>query len=269
MKIAVVGLGLIGASLAKAIRRRTGNTVYGIDIDPATCKKAKAEKFVDKIIEPDALYKADITFVCLYPQATVDFILKNIHAFRIGSIVTDTCGVKQFITDRLHEPLSREGIHFIGAHPMAGREVSGIDGAMENLFDGASFIVTPFDDTPHDQLRELCALAREIGFGRVVNTTPEHHDEVIAYTSQLAHLVSNAYGQSPSRKKHKGFSAGSYKDLTRVAKMNNTLWVELFMENRLPLIEELDEMIRHLTEYRDALADGDAQRLDAAITLSK
>lgn len=269
MKIAVVGLGLIGASLAKAIRRRTGNTVYGLDIDPDTCKKAKSGKFVDKIIEPDALVKADVTFICLYPEDTVRFVLENRHRFRLGSVVVDTCGVKRVIADRLHAPLKEAGIHFIGAHPMAGREVSGIDGAMEELFDGASFIVTPFDDTPPDQLKEVCALAREIGFGRVVHTTPEHHDEVIAYTSQLAHLVSNAYAKSPSRKKHKGFSAGSYKDLTRVAKMNNHLWVQLFMDNSGPLIEELNEMIVHLTEYRDALAANDAQKLDEAITLSK
>ena len=269
MKIAVVGLGLIGASMAKAIRRRTGHTVYGLDIDPDVCKKAKADKFVDKIIETDALVKMDLTILCLYPDSTVDFVLQNIHAFRRGTAVMDTCGVKQVIVDRLYEPLRAEGAFFIGAHPMAGREVSGIDGAQEGLFDGASFIVTPFDDTPHELLREVCALAREIGFGRVVNATPEHHDEVIAYTSQLAHLVSNAYAQSPSRKKHKGFSAGSYKDLTRVAKMNNRLWVQLFMDNRAPLIEELDGMIRHLTEYRDALTQGDAARLDEAITLKK
>lgn len=269
MKIAVVGLGLIGASLAKAIRRRTGNTVYGLDIDPDTCKKAKAGKYVDKIIEPDALVKADATFICLYPEDTVRFVLDHIQYFRLGSAVIDTCGVKQVIVDKLHEPLREAGVHFIGAHPMAGREVAGIDGAMEELFDGASFIVTPFDDTPQDLLKEVCALAREIGFGRVVHTTPEHHDEVIAYTSQLAHLVSNAYAKSPSRKKHKGFSAGSYKDLTRVAKMNNRLWVQLFMDNSSPLIEELDEMIAHLTEYRDALAAHDAEKLDAAITLNK
>ena len=261
MKICVAGLGLIGGSLAKAIKKHTDEIVYGLDINRDTIASALAQETIDGELTPQELGCCDMVILGLYPQATIDFIKANKDYFKKGSIVIDTCGIKQAVVEAAEETLSGTGVQFLGCHPMAGREVWGFAYALDNLFDKASFIMTPTENTPSEVIEKVRELALRIGFAGCVTATPREHDEVIAFTSQLAHVVSSAYIKSPSLFKQAGFSAGSFKDLTRVAKLNEDMWTSLFLLNREPLLFELDHIIGALTDYRDAIKDGDSGRL--------
>lgn len=259
MTIMVVGLGLIGGSLCKTIKKNTDHVCIGWDIDQKTQKEALECGAVDKI--SDDLSDADITFISLYPQATLNFISHNAGKFKKGSLVMDCCGVKQAICKKAEAELSKYDVCFLGAHPMAGREFSGFSYATDDLYDGASFIITPTSNTEERYIKTAEELAEKLGFGRTVVADPEEHDDIIAYTSQLAHVVSSAYIKSSSSSKEMGFSAGSFKDLTRVAKLNEDMWTSLFLLNSKPLIREIDEIILHLSEYRNAVADNDEEKL--------
>ena len=261
MKIGVVGLGLIGGSVCKAISSNTDHSCYGLDRDAEVMEKALRDGAICAKLDAFGLGDMDVTFVCLHPTQTIRFILEHADAFRKGSIVSDVCGVKEAVVEEVSGPLAQKGVHFVGAHPMAGREFSGYDYALATLFDGASFIVTPLEDTCREAVETVRGLALEMGFGRVVSATPEKHDEVIAFTSQLAHVVSNAYVKSPRLLQQCGFSAGSFQDLTRVAKLDENLWTDLFLLNRKALLAEIDTILLHLTQYRDALAADDAETL--------
>ena len=255
MIIAIVGLGLIGASFAKALRQVGGHTILGVEKNPEVSKKALEQRVVNRIIGPDGLVDADLTLAALYPEDTIAFFLQNIKCLKKGSIVADTCGIKAKVVDALDAPLTEAGIRYVGTHPMAGREFSGIDYSLADLYQGASFIITPTPRTDQSAVKTLSSLALEIGFEKVVSASPEEHDQIIAYTSQLAHVVSNAYIKSPTLKLEKGFSAGSFKDLTRVAKCNPEMWTSLFLDNREALLCEIDYLTARLSEYRAALAE--------------
>lgn len=261
MKTAIVGLGLIGGSMAKAIKKNTQHTCFGLDIDEQSVKGALEQEAIDGEITADKLNSCDIVIVSLHPLQTIDFLVKNKDYFKKGGIVIDTCGVKGEIVKAAEKPLADAGVTFIGCHPMAGREFSGFAYSVDNLFEKASFIMTPTENTPSDAVQKVSDFAYECGFAKVVISNTEEHDRIIAYTSQLAHIVSSSYVKSPSLMQQAGFSAGSFKDLTRVAKLNEDMWTPLFLMNSQPLTDELDCIIKHLTEYRDAIADGDAQTL--------
>ena len=261
MKIAIVGLGLIGGSLAKSIKKNTGHDVFGLDINKETIKEALAQEAIDGEIPSDDLSRFELVILGLYPEATIRFCLDNLEKFRKGGIVIDTCGIKTAVVSGVDKAMKDAGVAFVGCHPMAGREFSGFDHSLDNLFDKASFIMTPTDLTDSAAVEKVSALAKEIGFARCVIASPEEHDRVIAFTSQLAHVVSSAYVKSPSLLKQSGFSAGSFRDLTRVAKLNEDMWTSLFMLNREPLLSELDHIIGCLSDYRDALRDKDCEKL--------
>ncbi|HIV18500.1 MAG TPA: prephenate dehydrogenase [Candidatus Merdivicinus intestinigallinarum] len=261
MKIQVVGLGLMGGSLCKAVRRYTDHTVLGMDLDGKTLQKALDQGAIHEIGTAETLSEADLAIVCLYPEGTIRFLLDNGERFRKGGLVCDICGVKSAVVKAASGPLNRLGVRFVGCHPMAGREFSGFDYARADLFDGASFILTPDEHTDPSAVAELEAFARSIGFGQTVTAPPEEHDRIIAATSQLAHVVSNAYMKSPTLQKEAGFSAGSYLDLTRVAKLNEEMWTSLFLLNREALLYEVDTIMEHLSQYRDALNRQDAPGL--------
>ncbi|SDA12222.1 prephenate dehydrogenase [Ruminococcus sp. YE71] len=261
MKIAIVGLGLIGGSLAKAIKKNTDDTVYGIDISGTTVASALSEEAIDYPIETERLNICDIVIVALHPNETIDFILSNKQNFKKGGIVIDCCGVKETIVNAVEQPLADEGVRFLGCHPMAGREFSGFAYSLDNLFEKASFIMTPTDNTPISAVKEVSAFAYKIGFAKCVVSSPSEHDEIIAFTSQLAHVVSSAYIKSPTLDKKSGFSAGSFKDLTRVAKLNADMWTVLFEMNSKALTNELDSIISALTDYRDSIKAHDSERL--------
>lgn len=259
MVITVVGLGLIGGSFCKAIKEKTDHTCLGIDLSEDIIERAISEETIDG--ECKDLSVSDITIVCLYPEATVEFILNNKDKFKKGSIVTDVCGIKEYVVSSVKDAVKECGVTFIGAHPMAGREFSGYAYALSDLYRNASFIMTP-EDAPEDAVSALEKFVLSLDFGKVVKTTPREHDEIIAYTSQLAHIVSSAYIKSPTLQKEVGFSAGSFKDLTRVAKLNEDMWTSLFIKNKEPLIFEIKEITERLSEYLEALEneDSDAMR---------
>lgn len=261
MNIAVVGLGLIGGSLCKAIKKYTDHRVFGLDIDQKTLEMALECHAIDQAGTPELLGDMDFTIVSLHPRQTIQFILENAKRFKPGSLVMDTCGIKKAVVDAVTGPLDQAGVQFVGCHPMAGREFSGFAYSLDNLFDHASFIITPQPDTPAHIIEFFKYFAQKLQFGKIVVSTPEEHDRVIAFTSQLAHVVSNAYIKSPSLQKESGFSAGSFLDLTRVAKLNENMWTDLFIMNRDPLLFELDTILEKLGQYRDAIADGDDLRL--------
>ena len=186
---------------------------------------------------------------------------KNMPKMKKGCVIVDMVGVKQFMVDHLEQAALDAGVHYVGGHPMAGREFSGLDYSLPTLFDGASMIFVPTKSSTERVLEQLEAYFMSLGFGQTVRCTAQQHDHMIAFTSQLAHVVSSAYIKSPEADKHNGYSAGSYKDLTRVAKLNETMWSELFLCNAEPLAQEIDEVIKHLDEYRKAIRAGDREEL--------
>ncbi len=261
MKVALIGLGLIGGSLAKAFKTYTDSTVYGFDTDPATLAYAKLSEAIDDTLTDEFLKEADLILMALYPQTTIEVLREKAPLIRKGALVIDTSGTKRMVCREGFRLAEEYGFTFVGGHPMAGTQFSGIKYSRAELFKGASMILVPphLDDMAF--LTSIKALFLPLGFASVTVTTPEKHDEIIAFTSQLAHIVSSAYIKSDTAKLHHGFSAGSYKDMTRVATLNDTMWTELFLENRDNLTHELDNIVSALTDFRAALQDNDAARL--------
>ncbi len=261
MTIAVGGLGLIGGSFCLAIKKRTKHTVLGIDVSKKTVSQALAKRAIDEAISPSQLGRADLTILGLYPEQTIRFLEQYQSVFAKGSIVCDTCGVKGEVVRRAQELLQGRGVRFVGLHPMAGREFSGFCASSADLFCGASLVVVRTEKTDQEAVNEVASLAKELGFSETVFATPDEHDRIIAFTSQLAHVVSNAYIKSPTALLEHGFTGGSFQDLTRVAMLNETMWTELFLMNRKPLLHELERIIGHLLEYDDALKREDKDKL--------
>ena len=260
MKIAIAGLGLIGGSFAMAIKRRTNHSVAAVDSDALTVRKALEVGAIDA--EGLAGFsEADVVLIALYPAAAVEFLRENARRLKRGAIVIDLCGIKRYVVDAARELFAERDITFIGGHPMAGREVSGFDGASETLFDGASMILTPDADTPIAALLLAEEFFLRIGFGSITRTDAATHDEMISFTSQLAHIVSSAYAQNPIALQFDGFSAGSFADMTRVAKLNEDMWTELFLLNADYLTEQIAVLTDNLTELRRLIAAGDANGL--------
>ncbi len=260
MNILICGLGLIGASLAKTLKKNTNHTVLGWNRTESVTEKALRDGTIDRTGDVDALMaEADITFVNFYPEAIVPFILEHKDSFKKDSIVTDSCGIKTKICRALEK--ENLNFYFIGAHPMAGREVGGYDNALDTLYDNASFIVTPVDGTPRNKIDALVGLADGMGFARTVVTTPEHHDEMIAFTSQIAHVLACSYVLSPLAPSHAGYSAGSYRDVSRVARINADMWADLFIDNKEALVKEIDDLVSNLMQFKYNIVNEDSQAL--------
>lgn len=260
MKVLICGLGLIGASLAKTLKKNTTHTVLGWNRTPSVTDKALRDGVIDRTGDIDELMSdADITFVNFYPDAIVPFILEHKNSFKKDSIVTDSCGIKTKICKELeHEKLN---FYYVGAHPMAGREVGGYDNSQDTLFDKASFIVTPYENTPRNKVDALVGLAQDMKFARTVVTTPEHHDEMIAFTSQIAHVLACSYVLSPLAPMHPGYSAGSYRDVSRVARINAEMWSDLFIDNKDALVREVDDLVSNLMKFKYNIINEDRQAL--------
>lgn len=264
-KVVIVGLGLMGGSMAMAIRKYTDCEVYGWNRTRSVAEKAAADGTLHGIADEAAIADADLMIISLYPQSTVDFLLEHMPRMKKGCIIVDLVGIKCFLQENLEQAAVDAGVHFIGGHPMAGKEFSGYAFATPELFQNASMILVPNASSPLWAVDEMDGFFMQLGFGCVVRCSAEQHDHMIAFTSQLAHVVSSAYIKSPEALRHNGYSAGSYKDLTRVAKLNEHMWTELFLRNAEPLVGEIDEIIRHLTDYRDAIAGGEEERLCALL----
>lgn len=268
MTLGVVGLGLIGGSFVKAYHA-AGHRVLAWNRSPAILEYAMLSGEVDGKLDAETASSCDLILLCVYPDAAIAWLRKMGPFIGPGPLVMDCCGTKRVVCQACF-PLAKEyGFTYIGGHPMAGTQYSGYKYARANLYKGAPMVLVPpvFDDI------ELLSRAKELlapaGFGRFSVTTAEKHDESIAFTSQLAHVVSNAYIKSPTALGHKGFSAGSYKDMTRVAWLNPPMWTELFLENRENLLAELDTIIASLSAYRDALERRDAETLERLLEEGK
>lgn len=227
--VGIVGLGLIGGSLAKTIKLHTPYTVYGTDKNADTMRRAFLMEAIDGELTAETLPQCDVVLICLYPQGIIDYVTAHAADFKPDSLVIDCGGVKQVICDALFPVSQQYAWHFIGGHPMAGREYSGFKYARDDLFDHASMILCGHGDDDPAVLQRARDFFMKLGFLRVQFTTPKTHDEMIAYTSQLAHVVSSAYVKCPLADKHRGFSAGSFADMTRVARLNEDMWTELFL----------------------------------------
>lgn len=259
--IAIIGLGLIGGSLAKTIKLHTKATVHGCDLNPQAIQQALLMNAIDDELTDESLAQCDLVLVALYPSAIIEWITSHADSFKPGCIVIDCGGVKQSICSAIVPVAQGRDWFFIGGHPMAGREYSGFRYARDDLFDNASMILCGMGDDNLDVLQTARNFFLDIGFRRVQFTTPHVHDEMIAYTSQLAHIVSSAYVKCPLANKHLGFSAGSFADMTRVARLNEHMWTELFMDNREALLPVVEDLARRVCEYRDALRDSDSDAM--------
>lgn len=260
--IAIVGLGLIGGSLARTIRLHMPQAkVYGCDVNRETIQQALLLDAITAELTDETLRTCDMVLVALYPGAIVEWITAHAPLFKDDALVIDCGGVKQCIIDGLRPVTNGAKWHFIGGHPMAGREYSGFRYAKDDMFDRASMILTPDPDMDLRVMQRARDFFLDINFRRVQFTSPKTHDEMIAYTSQLAHIVSSAYVKSPLAQTHRGFSAGSFRDMTRVARLNENMWTELFFDNREALLPEVESIVQRLTEYRDALREGNREAM--------
>ena len=265
MNVGIVGLGLIGGSMAKSTKARTGHTVWGADLDKETMTMARMCGAIDAPLTDENLPQCDLILVAIRPGAAVEWVRTHAHLIAPSALLVDLCGVKRTVVSAI-TPIARErGFAYIGGHPMAGRERGGFTASSEDLYVGASMILTPDQRTDMQLLETLKAFFLDLGFAGLTFSDPEEHDRIIALTSQLAHIVSSAYVKSPEAQRRRGFSAGSFQDMTRVARLDEDMWTELFLDDADYLTTELDELIVHLREYADAIRARDAQALRALL----
>lgn len=265
MIVGIVGLGLIGGSMAKSIKNRTAHTVYGVDLNAETMTMARMCGAMDAPLTAENLPECDLVLVAIRPSAAVEWVRQNAPHIAKHTILVDLCGVKRTVVETITPIAEEYGFAYIGGHPMAGRERGGFTAATDDLYVGASMILTPDARTDMQLLETLKAFFLDIGFAGLTFSTPEEHDRIIAFTSQLAHITSSAYVKSPEAQKRRGFSAGSFQDMTRVARLDEDMWTELFLDDADYLTSELEVLVGHLTEYLDALKARDAQRLRALL----
>ena len=264
MIVGIVGLGLIGGSAAKAFET-AGHTVYAFDIDRQIVGYAQLEGTVDAELTAGNLGECGLVLLTATPQAVIGYIGENARHISCNALVVDFCGTKRAVCEKGFALAAEHGFTYVGGHPMAGLQYSGYKYSKATLFNGASFIMVP---PVHDDIALLDRVKQSLsplGFKKYVVTTADFHDRMIAYTSQMCHVVSNAFIKSPSAKLHRGYSAGSFRDFTRVSRLNEDMWTELFLENKEHLLNELDLLINSLHEYRDAIAADDADALRALL----
>ena len=265
MTVGIVGLGLIGGSMAKSAKDRTGHTVYGLDTESEVMTLARMSGAIDGPLNEHNLPWCDLILLAIRPADAVAWVEKNARMIAAKAIVVDMCGVKRGVCAAI-APIARKcGFTYVGGHPMAGRERSGFTASTDNLFVDSYMILTPDERTDASHLETLKNFFTDLGFAGLTFTDPEEHDRIVAYTSQLAHIVSSAYVKSPTAPKRRGFSAGSFRDMTRVARLDENMWTELFLDNADNLSAELDALMEHLQEYSKALKEKDADALRALL----
>ena len=261
MTIGIIGLGLIGASLAACIHENTHDTVLGCDTNENTMRAALGQGTVDGTLTHQNTHVCDMILIALYPRTALVVLNEIAPYVRRGTIVMDCCGIKRPICAEGKKLAAQYGFTFVGGHPMAGRECWGYESAKADLYKGASMIITPDPDEPKTTVAYVSDYFLSLGFGRITKVTAEEHDAVIACTSQLAHVLSSAYIRSDTAARHEGLSAGSFRDMTRVAALNDRMWSEIFLDNKDNLISEIDGLIRHLQDYRDAIDKDDQEAI--------
>jgi prephenate dehydrogenase len=261
MTVGIIGLGLIGGSLAKAYRRDESVTVYGWDADSSITEFAQIAQAIHGPLTDDKLPQLDLLLLATYPEAVVEHMTRLAPLLSAHTMVIDCAGTKEKVCKAVFPLAEANGFRFLGGHPMAGTHHSGFKYSRADLFDGAPMVLVPPNFEDIRLMDEAKHLLGPVGFGRVSITTAQEHDQRIAFTSQMAHVISNAYIKSPTARSHDGFSAGSYKDLTRVAWLNPSMWAELFLENKENMLFELDTLIASLGQYRAAIETEDFDTL--------
>ncbi len=264
MKVGIIGLGLMGGSFAKTLKKNE-ITVFGYDVDENTLAKAKLVGAIDEELNEDTVKEIDLLVIAVNPDKFYDAIKRYLPLLKDGATVLDFCGTKRRVVAKMKELEGEfKNLVFIGGHPMAGREFSGFDRSTSTLFNRASMIIVNVNADLF-KLEEIKKFFLSLGFLEVVFTTAENHDRVIAYTSQLCHIVSNAFIKNKISREHFGYSAGSYKDLTRVARLDSNMWSKLMLENCDNLSLELDELISNLQVYSNALKTKNVEELKLAL----
>ena len=257
-KTAVIGLGIIGGSICKALAG-AGYFVAGRDIDKSTLSCALKEGVVRE--EAQELSRYDTVFLAVPPRAALALLEEG--DFKEDALVADICGVKAEMEKAVYSRPRK--YRYVGLHPMAGKETNGLSSSSADLFVGANLVVVLSRNTKESALKEVLEYAKAMGFGRITQCSAQEHDRKIALTSQLAHLVSNAYVKSPEVKDCEGFTGGSFQDMTRIAGVDETMWSQLYLFNRENILSQLDGLIEHLSEYREAIFEGKEERLKAQL----
>lgn len=261
MKVGIIGLGLIGGSLGRAIVKNTDMQVYAFDISKRAMLDGKLLSAYHFELNKENVKELDLVFFSLYPDVLEDALNEYVPLLKDGALVVDCCGNKRRVYNQMQQ-LAKEykKLNFVGAHPMAGREFSGVNHSTATLFEKASMILVPVK-ADIKTIQALKEFSIQLGFGSVVITTAQEHDRIIAFTSQLAHLVSSSYIKSPTATEFMGFSAGSFRDMTRVARLSPEMWAELTIDNADFLVKEVNELIANLTDYKNALESKDKQKM--------
>jgi len=266
--ITIVGLGLIGGSMALALQGFEDYEVVGVDVSQPTLRFAMENHVADRVTDDakSAIMQADVVFLCLHPQGILDFLREHKDNFKPGALVTDVCGVKTAVVEaaRVLPP----EVKFIGGHPMAGTEFSGVQNALKHMFRGAHYIIVPDEDSSPDKVALLERMAAYIGCSDVVRTTPQQHDAIIAYTSQMMHIIAVSVCDDPRLFDFMGFEGDSFRGCTRVAALDVPLWTQLFTMNADALDQALERLEQNINAYRQVLRSGDAEVLSQKLTWS-
>lgn len=260
-QIAIVGLGLIGGSMAMALQGFEDYEIVGVDVSQPTLRYAMENHVADRVTDnaEQALKQADIVFLCLHPKGIVDFLNRHKGNFKPGALVTDVCGVKSAIVEAAK--VLPENVEFIGGHPMAGTEFSGVQHALKHMFQGAHYIIVSDENSSPDKVALLERMAAYVGCYDVVRTTPQQHDAIIAYTSQMMHIIAVSVCDDPSLFEFQGFEGDSFRGCTRVAALDVPLWTQLFSMNAPALDQALERLEQNIRSYRDVIREGDTQKL--------
>lgn len=268
MNFAFVGLGLMGGSIAKAIKQNVGK-IFAMDVNEESLAKALNDKIIDERFSPletdEMLAKADFVFICLYPKATLRFLLEHKDAFKPGSIVTDISGVKTLIAEKLENTEWRDDVDFILGHPMAGNEKEGYSGSDGKVFEGRNYILMPQKSNREENLCLMRELITKLGIKRIIETDYKTHDHKIAFTSQLCHVIASSLVDSAEDDKITAFGGGSYEDLTRIALINAPLWTELFLSNRKELLSMISSFEGSLSKIKNAIETENAAELNSIL----
>lgn len=262
MEICVTGLGLIGGSICLALKR-AGYKVSGWNRSDYPVSYALANGIIDEAAT--SFENFDVVFVALPPEPCVEFILEN--KFKDGAVISDICGVKKYISDKVN--LKGKGYKYVGCHPMAGKEVSGIENSCANLFDRASMVITADANTDTEALNLIKGLTEDMGFAKIVECSPQVHDRKIAYTSQLAHVVSNAYVKDDEISSCIGFTGGSFQDMTRIAGVDEGVWASLYLLNGENISNKIEGLVSSLKEIKAAIDCGDKTRLQSVLKVGR
>ncbi len=263
MKILIVGLGVIGGGYAMALKEAGYSEVYGIDTNEETLKKAKEMKIIKEGFtrEDEIISEMDLIVLAIYPNLVKNFIVKNKNKFKENALITDVTGIKQLFINDIVEILP-QNIDFVFAHPMAGREKKGIDYATNKVFQGANFLIVETKKNKEENIRKIENLAKEMGFKHIKRTTPAFHDEMIAFTSQLPHVLAVALTNSDIENRNTGeFIGDSYRDLTRIANMNEKLWSLLFLGNKKNLLEAMNNFEAEFDKIKKCIEENDEKNL--------